>query len=108
MPVYRVMRESFRNDQGDYVAGVVWVYDGKQIRLAAAPGFDAQRQALDERLTASLQKGWHTDEIWASFAQQGGQHWASMRSMPEPLLAPNVQTALDGALVSLTDPSLAR
>ena len=102
MPVYRLMREAFRNDQGDYVPGVVWLYDGVTITVSAVPGFDAQRLTLQTQVTDAIQSGFHTDEIWAYMAQQGGQHMASMRSTPEPLIAPDIPSALDAALTSLT------
>jgi hypothetical protein len=94
------MRESFRTDQG-YLPGLVWVYDGKQIHLAALNEYDAERASLAERLATALNEGFHTDAVWTYFAQAGGQHYASMRSTPEPLLAPDLKSALDAALASL-------
>jgi hypothetical protein len=100
MATYHVMRESFR-DEGAYVPGVVWVYDGHQITVAAAYGFEERRASLEQRITDALGSGFHTDDIWTYYAEQGGQHYTSMRSKPEALVAPNLTAALDAALASL-------
>lgn len=95
-----MMRESFRTDQG-YLPGVVWLYDGRLITIASLNVYEPQRAQLQAQIDDSLNSGFHTDEIWAYLAQQGGQHMMSMRSTPEPLIAPNLKSALDAALASL-------
>lgn len=94
------MRESFRSDQG-YLPGLVWVYDGRQIHLAALSTYEPERANLQQRVAEALGDGFHTDAVWEYYAQQGGQHWMSMRSTPEMLVAPSLKAALDAALASL-------
>lgn len=95
------MREAFRIDDGSYVPGVAWVYDGRQIFLGSLTAFAAERAQLEQHVQSALADGYHSDDVWAYWAQQGGQHYLSVRSVPEPLLAPNVQKALEAALASL-------
>lgn len=97
------MRESFSTDQG-YLPGVVWVYDGKQIYLSSLPSYEGERQALQARIDGALADGFHTDDVWAYWAEQGGQHQMSLRSKPEVLVAPTLKKALDAALASLLQP----
>ena len=97
------MRESFLTDQG-YLPGLVWVFDGRQITVAALPTYDTERASLQQRLAEAAANGFHVDDIWTYYAEQGGQHQMSMRSMPEVLVAPNLKAALDAALASLQAP----
>jgi hypothetical protein len=100
MAVYRMMRESFATDQG-YLPGLAWVYDGRQIYLTALPTYEPERADLQAQIDHALANGFHSDEVWTHWAQQGGQHQLSMRSAPEPLIAPSLKAAIDAALASL-------
>lgn len=94
------MRESFLTDQG-YLPGVVWLYDGRFIFLASLPQFKPEQDALQDQLDNAARNGFHTDDTWAYWAAQGGQHQLSLRSMPEDLVAPTTKQAIDAALASL-------
>lgn len=94
------MRESFASEQG-YLPGVVWVYDGRFIYLASLPAFKAEQDALQAQLDNAARNGFHADDMWTYWAEQGGQHQMSQRSTPEMLIAPTVKAALDAALASL-------
>ena len=94
------MRESFSTDQG-YLPGLVWVYDGRQIVLAALQTYEPERANLQQRVSEAFGNGFHADDIWTYYAEQGGQHSLSMRSLPEMLVAPDLTTAIKAALASL-------
>jgi hypothetical protein len=94
------MRESFQTEMG-YLPGLVWVYDGRHIYLASLPQFQAEQDALRAQLDNAARNGFHTDDTWAYWAAQGGQHMLSMRSVPEVLMAPDLKAALAAALASL-------
>jgi hypothetical protein len=90
------MIESFVNEQGEYSPGVSWLYDPRSsdIRIDWLPGFDARGYADVDRLAGARADGWHDADIWAYYATpQSYNGVITMRSLPEPLIAPDMQTA---------------
>lgn len=101
MPLYQAMVESFRNDDGEYTAGVAWVFDPRRnrIQIEWLPGFDARGQADIERVAGARNDGWHDADIWNYYTSaQSYNGYVTMRSLPEPLIAPSMDAAASAVL----------
>jgi hypothetical protein len=108
VPVYQAMIESYVNDHGEYTAGVAWLFDPRrsQIRIDWLPGFDARGQTDVARVAAARADGWHDADIWAYYASpQSYNGIITMRSMPEPLLAPDMDSAALAILRRMAQPA---
>lgn len=106
MPIYQSMVESFVNTDGGYTPGVSWLYDPRtsEIRIDWLTGFDAQGQSDQARVANALNEGWHGADIWAYCATPDSYSgYVTLRTVPEPLIAPNLQQAAQALLRRMTD-----
>jgi hypothetical protein len=111
VPLYRSMIESFSDGQGGYSPGVVWLYDPRssEIRIAWRMGFDDRGQFARSRVASALADGWHGADIWAYYATaQSYNGYFTLRSMPETLVAPDMDTAAQAMLKRISSESGAR
>jgi hypothetical protein len=105
MPIYQSMIESIVNTDGGYTPGVSWLYDPRTsaIRIDWLPGFDEQGQSDQARVAGALNDGWHGEAIWAYYATSDSYNgYTTIRTVPEPLLAPNLQAAAEAMLRRMT------
>jgi len=108
MPLYQAMIESFTDTNGGYAPGVSWLYDPRtsEIRIDWLPGFDDRGQYDQQRVASSLADGFHGQEIWAYYASpQSYNGYTTMRTIPEPLVAPNMNAAALAILRRMSEPT---
>jgi hypothetical protein len=101
MPIYQAMIESFHDVHDGYTAGVSWLYDPRtsEIRIDWLPGFDERGNIAQSRVSGALADGWHGADIWAYYATaQSYNGYITIRTVPEPLLAPNMHAAAQAVL----------
>ena len=101
MPIYQIMIESFSDAHGTYTPGVAWLYDPRtsDIRIDWLPGYDDRGMADQARVAGARADGWHGADIWAYYVTpQSYNGYVTVRSTPEPLIAPNMQAAAESLL----------
>lgn len=100
MARYEVMSEGANGDDvKDFMPAIAWAYrPGEKVTLAALPGCEQLAEPYQEKLDQARAQGFSEEDIWRYWTAQGGNAYFSLRTLPEPVEAPDIHTALNKAL----------